>query len=278
MGARYTGSGYPQGENEWKISDSAVYPNISETDQTQVQQLIDALLNFAPLPELAAALNNSSFDENAKREMRAILAERYLAGENFAEAKKFITDPSRQQIVDRLTQLTGDRSGGPPEKAERMMKIGDTWAEARGQLLRLPLDSKMHIYNRRLPFAGLERRDNGRTLQLANLEDQLDDRDELHHASRWWIRAARALPGTPIDAQARLKALEALPQEARSSQYAEQRAREINLGQASQEIYDKLRSECPASPEAQRFAAYWSVPPLVKQDSEWSNPLPVPAL
>jgi hypothetical protein len=75
------------------------------------------------------------------------------------------------------------------------------------------------------------------------------------------MRAARTVPGTVLSAKARLKALEALPQIARSSAYTEQRAREIKLEAVSREIYDKLRTESPNSPEAQRFAAYWSVPP-----------------
>jgi hypothetical protein len=59
--------------------------------------------------------------------------------------------------------------------------------------------------------------------------------------------------------------LEALPQIARFSLYTEQRAREIKLEAVSREIYDKLRAESPNSPEAQRFAAYWSVPPEQKK-------------
>ena len=61
-----------------------------------------------------------------------------------------------------------------------------------------------------------------------------------HHASRWWMRAARLSSGTPIAAKARLKALEALPQIARFSLYAEQRSREIKLEAVSRET---LRTE-----------------------------------
>lgn len=267
LARRYTEEAvYPIGEKEWKLTESSVYPNLSGADEEQVQQLIDTLLNFAPLPELSAALDNPGFNEVAKSELRAILAERYLAAENFAEAKKFITAAPTREMADRLEQLTSDNSGAPPQKAERMMKIGDLWAQTRGQLLRSPLDTKLHIYERLWQFGGLTRRDNGNALHLANVENQLDDRDELHHASRWWMRAARLLPGTPTAAQARLKALEALPQVARASAYAETRAQEIKLEAVSREIYDKLRSECPKSPEAQRSAAYWSLPPAPNEE------------
>ena len=266
LAARYTQEGvYPIGQAEWKMTESSVYPNLSGTDQDQIQQLIDTLVNFAPLPELAAAMEKPGLDEMTKKELRAILAERYLAAENFAEAKKFITTSATRETADRLEQLTNDSSGTPAQKAERMVKIGDTWAQARGQLLRTPLDTKLHIYERVDQFDGLTRRDNGNALHLANVEDQLDDRDELHHASRWWMRAARLLPGSPIAAQARLRALEALPSVARASTYAETRAYEIKLDAVSREIYDKLRSECPKSPEAQRLAAYWSVPAPPKE-------------
>ncbi len=257
--------GYPDGELHWNVTDSAVYDNISGADQEQIYQFIDTLLNFAPLPELLAAPDDKNLDEAGKRKVRAILAERYLAAENFAEAKNYIVDPHELEVVSRLERLTNDKSGTPQQKAERMSKIGDAWAEARGLLLRAPLNTELH---EGATISGLLRRENGHTLRLPDVEDQLDERDELHHASRWWMRAARALPGTALSAKARLKALEALPQIARVSAYTEQRAREIKLEAVSREIYDKLRAESPNSPEAQRFAAYWSLPPEPKKSAE----------
>ena len=257
--------GYPAGELHWNAADSAVYENISGADEEQIYQFIDTLLNFAPLPELLGTPEDKNLDEAGKRKVRAILGERYLAAENFAEAKKYIVDPHQLDFVSRLEQLTSDKGGTPQQKPERMLKVGDTWAEARGLLLRAPLDTELH---EGAPISGLLRRENGHTLRLPDVEDQLDERDELHHASRWWMRAARAVPGTPLSAKARLKALEALPQIARVSLYSEQRAREIKLEAVSREIYDKLCSESPNSPEAQRFAAYWSLPPEQKESEE----------
>lgn len=267
LSARYMpdSNGYPTGEVEWNAIDSAVYDNISGADGDQINQFIDTLLNFAPLPELLSVPDDKNLDADGKKKARAILAERYLATENFTEAKKYLVDEKYQNLITRLEQLTADNSGTAQEKAERMVKLGDTWAEARGLLLRAPLDSDTHAGS---SFPGLLRRDNGHTLGQPNVEDQLDDRDELHHATRWWLRGARLVPGTPLATKARLKILEALPQVARVSLYSEQRAREIKLEAVSREIYDKLRAESPNSPEAQRFAAYWSVPPVAKQDEE----------
>jgi outer membrane protein assembly factor BamD (BamD/ComL family) len=258
-------NGYPIGEREWNARDSAAYDDMSGADQEQINQFIDTLLNFAPLSELLNAPDDKNLDDTGKRKVRAILGERYLASENFAEAKKYIVDPQAQDLIKRLEQLTADNSGTPQEKAERMSKIGDLWAESRPLLLRAPLDTEMR---NEAAVSGLLRRDNGHTLGMHDVEDQLDDRDELHHATRWWMRAARAVPGTPLSAEARLKVLEALPKIARVSLYTEQRARDIKLESVSREIYDKLRAESPNSPEAQRFAAYWSLPALPKKEEE----------
>src|SRR6266513_941468 len=258
-------AGYPTGEAHWNAVDSTVYDNISGADEEQIYQFIDTLLNFAPLPELLTTPEDKNLDDAGKRKVRAILAERYLAAENFSEAKKYIVDSHELEIVSRLERLTNDKSGTPQQSAERMSKIGDAWIEARGLLLRAPLNTELH---EGATISGLLRRENGRTLRLPAVEDQLDDRDELHHASRSWMRAARALPGTGLSAKARLKALEALPQIARVSLYTEERAREIKREAVSRESYDKLRTESHSSPEAQRFAAYWSLPPQEKRSDE----------
>src|SRR5207249_9538858 len=119
--------GYPAGEVQWNASDSAVYGNLSGADEEQIYQFIDTLLNFAPLPELLTTPDDKNLDEAGKRKVRAILAERYLAAEDFAEAKKYIVDSRELELVSRLEQLTNDKRGTPQQKAERMMKLGDAW-------------------------------------------------------------------------------------------------------------------------------------------------------
>jgi outer membrane protein assembly factor BamD (BamD/ComL family) len=272
LGSRFTdGEVYPASETDWKMTESSVYPNLSGADEDQIQQFIDTLANFAPLPELVTTLSNPKFDQASKTDLRAILAERYLVAENFAEAKHYLTNSATLKTVERLEQLTKENAESPQQKAERMVQLGDVWAQLRGQLLRAPLDTKTHFYTLPRSCDGLTRRGNGLALHQANVEDQLDDRDELHHAARWWMRAARLVPGTPMAAQARLQALEALPKMARASEYAETRAKEIKLEAVSREIYGKLRSESPKSPEAQRLAAYWSVPVVAEQTSDESE-------
>ena len=61
---RYTaGEVYPASEEEWDLKQSSVYPNLTGADADQIQQAIDTLLNFAPLTELATALEDPGFAE-----------------------------------------------------------------------------------------------------------------------------------------------------------------------------------------------------------------------
>jgi TolA-binding protein len=258
---RYTeGETYPAGEEEWELKKSSVYPNITGADLDQIQQAIDTLLNFAPLTELATAVDDPSFDDKSKKELRSVIAQRYLAQENFTEAKKFLSSDEFKLIAANLETMTKAAAGPPQEKAGDMLRLGNAWAEARGKLLRAPLDTKVHFLRRYGGLDAMQRRANGRSLRLKNVDPELEERDELRHASRWWLSAARARPGTPLGAQARWKALEAMPKIAAASEYAEELAREIKGEAVSREIYEKLCKEAPDSVEAKRLAAYWSFP------------------
>jgi len=267
--SRYTASEtYPSSEEDWDQRTSSVYPNITGADPDQIQQAIDTLLNFAPLPELATAVDDASFDEKSKREFRSVIAQRYLAQENFAEAKKFMSPDEFKLIAANLETLTKAAAGPAQEKAEDMMRLGNAWADARGKLLRAPLDTKVHFLRRESALDAMRRRVNGRSLRLKNVDPELEERDELRHASRWWLSAARAKPGTLLGAQARWKALEAMPKIAVASEYAEELAREIKGEAVSREIYERLRKEAPDSNEAKRLAAYWSFPPAAPAVNE----------
>jgi hypothetical protein len=85
------------------------------------------------------------------------------------------------------------------------------------------------------------------------------------------MRAARLQPGTPLAAAARLKALESMPKIADGSDYAFLRDVETKAAEASRELYHRLRSECPASPEAAK-AVYWSFP--MHKLTPGGNPFP----
>ncbi len=277
LGQRYTdGDEYPPNETDWQMSQSSVYPNLSGADEDQVQQFMDALVNFAPLPELEAAIDDPAFDNPEKTELRAILAERFLAAEDFAKARNYAQDKNLIASLDRLQGLTNEANHPGAGQADKMVALGSAWSDLRGKVLRAPLGTRTSFAGRRWDYDPLTKRDNGVALRQVKVEDQLDDLDELHHAARWWMRAARLVPGTPVAAKARLLALETIPKIARASSYGETRAREIGAGKASREIYAKLRSESPQSLEASE-AAFWSIPdttPLHEHDA-WSTDMPV---
>lgn len=270
-----TGFLYPSSYTELSPTESGIDPNVSGVYVAQIDQVIDTLLNFAPVPELAAALDSPGLDAPAKSALRAVLAERCLVAEDFAGAKKYMTPAQYGLIAAKLEKLTLEAAGArdAKDRAAKFALVGDAWAQARHRLLGLPLgDSRgtIAISGSPDPYYNMpgepERRINGTTLGFGNVDTELEDRDELRHASRWWMRAARENPGTPLAAGARWKALEAMPVIASASIYAETRAREIHFDKVSREIYDKLRSECPDSVEAKRYAVYWSLPGPLKDE------------
>lgn len=289
------GNTYPASLETWDMRSSAVYPNLSGAALEQIEEAIDTLLNFAPCSELASALDR--LGSTARNEVRAVLAERYLTQENFADAQKFLDRAEMKPLVASLDKLTAAASSATGDKADEMLRVANAWAEARGKLLRYPLDTTVAATYETVatsppwfvtgngPFAAedarqspvkalqlnatitsIKRRANARSIGLNNPDAELSERDELRQAARWWMNAARARPGSPLAAEARWKALEAIPKIARASAYTEQLAREIDSDKISREIYERLRSESPNSKEATRLAAYWSFPPPPKPE------------
>jgi TolA-binding protein len=286
-----SGTSYPGSMRDWTMQRSAIYPNITGAEFEQLQEAIDTLLNFAPLPELATAVKADRLAQTARDELRRVIAERYLAQENFGEARKFLDSNEAKSIAEKLEKLNAAVTSATGDKAEQMLGLGNAWAEARGKLLRSPLDTNagapdidshgnLPDHAADTPVALLQlnsaltlvhRRENARSIGIKNPDAELSERDELRHASRWWMNAARARPGSPLAAEARWKALETMPKIARASEYAEQLAREINGEAVSREIYQRLRTEAPNSKEATRLAAYWSFPAAKPDSNTWSS-------
>jgi len=261
---------YPPSVEELRMSDSFVHRDISGAEMKQIDQILDALYNFAPTVELAAGLGEPGVPEAFQADLRAILAERLLATEDFAGARKVMTEAAFGQGAAELEKLTGAAGGADRARtrAEAMNALGDAWAAQRGRLLVSPLDtqSAIGIFESRSAQAALRRRENGRALGYTEVDKPLEERDELRHAARWWMRAAREVPGSDLAARARWKALAAMPEIASGSDYAFVRAIETDAAGASKQLYERLRKECPDSVEARKYAAYWSfpMPPLSK--------------
>ncbi len=260
--ATYVGEIYPPGIDQLPMTASFVSRDISGAEISQIDQILDTLYNFAPPEEFAACLPGA--DDTLAGEIHAILAERYLAVENFAAARQHLTNPALLASVTSLEYLTqaANHAKGAKAKAAAMNQLGDAWAAARGKLLRAPLDIRAgaDTFGDEWSQAALRRRENGRSLGYHDIDATLEERDELRHASRWWMRAARAVPGTELAAQTRWKALAAMPQIAAGSDFAFLRAVETDAAATSRQLYDRLRSECPDSIEARKYAAYWTFP------------------
>ena len=259
-GASYSDSCYPPGDAELKLTDSPIRPDISNAENDQVRQVIDTILNFAPLSELAVALREKDGDPKSSDDLKAIIIARALAYEDFATARKFMTPEEFATRAEELAALTAKVkvTTDPKEKARFEARLGDAWAARRGMLLKLKGLSA--DFRSQPELAEINRRINGKAMDFRQVESELDDRDELRHASRWWLRAARSNSASPLSAACRLKALEAISKVAAQSAYAFQRAIEEGISDASREIYNRLQTESPGAKEALQ-AAYWTFQP-----------------
>lgn len=262
---------YPPADSSLEITDSAIYRDISNAEMDQVKQIIDALLNFAPLEELEASA--VSPENLMPSDWSAAIAQRALAQEDFARAKRFMVPAQYGLIASNLEELTAKAKAAkdPKQMAELQMRLGDAWAAARGQLLVYPLDAieQKSIFHEEPYLAEVHRRKNGAVLGFHNLDAEMESREELRHSTRWWLSAARALPGTALSAAARLKVLNAMAQIAVTSDYTFERSKEAGLSKVSREIYNRLQSECPNSEEA-RKAAYLSISGSIQPSELWT--------
>ncbi len=257
--SQYSGTVYPPGDDGLKLTDSPLRHDITNAEEEQVRQVIDTMLLYAPLPELAAALNDTTIDPVFADQLKAIIVSRALALEDFAMARKFMNPEEFAGSAEHLDTLTArvNSTKNPASKAKLEAQLGDSWAALRWKIL--PLKGLPADFRNEPELAEINRRTNGKALGYAQVEKTLDEQDELRHASRWWLRAARLAPATPLSASCRLKALESIAKVAAGSDYAFQRAIEDDSAKTSREIYEKLLAESPGSIEAKQ-AAYWTFP------------------
>jgi YARHG domain/Outer membrane lipoprotein len=252
----------------------------SDAEPQQVRQLIDTLYNFAPLKELEEVIGHPDLLPETGAEIRAVIAERYLAAEQFSEAQKYFSPADWQLVAAGVAGLTQGalQAQNPAEKARGCAQVAEAWAAARGKLLTAPLDTED---NRRLVFndnaenANLQRRKNAIALTAGGkFDEELESRDELRHAYQWWLRAAAADPGSATAASSLWQALKAIPKIADVSSYTIQRAHETGAEGQSRNLYERLRKEYSQSREGAQFAVYWTIPALPPADElpGWRDP------
>jgi len=253
---------------------SILYP----IDVHQVRALIDTLLNFAPIDELAATSQKPGLDPVVRLQFTEAIAQRLLAKEQFEEAKKFMTPAQWGLVAGPIEALTqaAKAAKDPAARAAAGLKLGDAWAAARGKLLTFPLDTDE---TRRKVYIAFSAEANGRRAEAApfigatgNYRLDLENRDELRHAFNWWLEASDAQPGTPQAAQALWRALKAMPEIADVSPFTYERALTRKWGEVAKKLYDRLRTECGDSIEAKRYAVAWDFPPPKKPETPEEQP------
>ncbi len=260
-------------------------------EDQQLAQIADALLNFAPLPELAAALTpagtagQTELAAADEANLRAVLVQRWLTEENFGEASKYTVPGQWSQAATALQQLTAAATAAPPgqPRADACLRVADAWVAARGKLLFAPLETDeardlfKDDYNER---AGLSRRENGLALGVPAevLNHSLSSRDEWQHGFAWYLKAADAAPSSsPGEARALWAALRLMPSIALASPYTFQRAGETNAGALSRQLYDRLIRDCPESREASAYAVYYDLTPPALDESSPNYDAAAPA-
>jgi len=261
---------YPEMDGGYAI----LYP----IDLHQVRALIDTLLNFAPIDELAATSKKDGLDPVVRLQFTEAIAQRLLAKEQFDEAKKYLTPAQWSLVAEPIEKLTqaAKAEKDPAARATACLKLGDAWAAARGKLLTFPLDTDE---TRRRVYIAFSSEANGRRADAApfigatgNYRLDLENRDELRHAFNWWLEASDAQPGTPQTAQALWRALKAMPEIADVSPYTYERALTRKWGDVAKKLYDRLRTECADSVEAKRYAVAWDFPVPKKPDYAADDP------
>jgi TolA-binding protein len=261
---------------EFSGHDAILYP----IDVQQVRALIDTLLNFAPIEELAAAAGKPGLDPVLRLLLTEPAAQRLLAREQFDEAKKFMTPAQFGLLAAGLETLTvaAREAKDPAARAAACLKLGNAWAEARGKLLTFPLDTDERRHDAYLADAALanvRRADSAPFVgATGNYRLDLENRDELRHAFNWWIEASDALPRTPQTAVPLWRALKAMPQIVDVSPFTVQRAAARKWDDVSRKLYERLHTECPVSVEAMRYAVFWdfALPKKEKTDDSMGEP------
>ena len=273
---------YPTADADLDASRSVLNSDTSGAQTAGLAQITDALLNLAPLPELATALTaigGDSLQGADAANLRAVLVERWLAEEeNFAEAKKYATPAQWKEAAAPVERLAAEAASLPAgdARATAYLRLADGWAAARGKLLFAPLETdqargEIFTSSTGAQYADVRRRENGVALGLPldKIDHALSSRDEWRHAFDWWLKAADAAPmRSATRARALWSALSAMPSMALASPYAFLRAGETKAGQESRRLYERLRLECPDSREAREFAVYYDLAPPMRTSGE----------
>jgi TolA-binding protein len=250
-----------QADQDADNAESALGIDYSGAPDQQIVETMDAILNFAPLPELEKALNATTDKAHAefRTDLAQVLQERYLDHDDFRNAARFTDLPQAKAKWaalaakgDALDKATG------PDVAKGAMEMADFWVANRIQLPALPLDSLDTRGG--LSFdteAATDRAANAALLSYAQPEVELESRDGLWHAIKWWGMASAT--HDPVAAPTALWSIvKARRTIAEVNSYTWSRAISGGAGPDSKADYDAILAKYPDSPEAKHTAVYWT--------------------
>lgn len=249
---------------------------VEPEDPLQQRQILDSVFNFAPLEELSRVVEDSQYPDESRLRLRRVIAVRHLARERFAEAQQFMPAAEWKLVAEPLATLAAAEKAAktPADKAAAAVKLADAWAAARGRLLTVPLDTdewRIAVMKDEHPLMNSRRMENAAAMGLkgATVLD-LENRDELRHAFNWWITASDAQPRGPLAASAVWKALRSMRGIADVSSFTLDRAEGKKWQEVSRKLYDRIQTDYPDSPEAKRFAVWWTFPKGKSEDGTYS--------
>lgn len=263
---------------------------------SEIDQWIDALLQFAPLPQVERGLSVPALEPAIAARLRAMLRARHLAAGDFEAAWRFVDPaPAAEEPEPQVASLRFQKGGrypepldadweasartiqdlaqkaaapaAPLERATACDALAAKWDEVRGRLIMLSLEDAF-VFRSEFYSGWQQRHRNAQLAGLAagNAAPELENRDELLHAQRLWLRAADLAAGTPLAARSLARANDALRRMAELSPWSLARAFETDASARSRELHARLLREHPASDEA-RQSVWWSFPPPA--ELEW---------
>ncbi len=261
------------------------FPVLRMTDE--VEQWVDALLQFGQIEELEAALGGGRLPDELADRMRMMVRCRAVARGDFTTARRWlvedVTEPGRFESSSALADFAAmDEAGwdewvepivaleqefeaatGREERARIALRMGDRWMAARGRLTMPSLDPRW-IYNSEPELADLQRRKNARFLGVdgGNATEELDRRDEAWHARRAYALAAELAGDGATLARALAEENECLFRMAELTPYQAARAFERDDTAASRAIFERLTADGAGS------AVFYEFPALLAA-GEW---------
>ncbi len=243
---------YPNSYSNLPRAASALSPSLTVAEEDQVNQYLDALLQFAPVPELSELQQmESALTPEAWKKIRIIILGRALSEGHPDIAMNFA---GRDEAILAKEVASYSSAANKNPSAVTFLNLGNAWREARGRLTSpaLQLDRQRIFEDDHSSAAEELRIENAIAIGFSEgAADRVLQMDELTNAIDAWERAAElAEPGSQTQATALAEILEALPLVAMATPFARKFAAENDWNARAIHFYSKLQTDCPGSPEA----------------------------